>query len=60
VPALARVFGGTGVVVESEADLDAVEIPGAGLFVVDVRIDPQINGRGRVRLTGRAVAGRPA
>ncbi len=40
--ALARVYGGDGVRIESVADLDALRIPiGQGLFLVDARLDAE-------------------
>ena len=43
--ALARVYGGDGVVVSCPAELEAVELPRDGLFVIDARIDPEVDGR---------------
>jgi thiamine pyrophosphate-dependent acetolactate synthase large subunit-like protein len=40
---LAKAFGGDGVIVETEHDLAKVELPLSGLFLVEVRIDPEIN-----------------
>jgi acetolactate synthase-1/2/3 large subunit len=40
---LARAFGGDGIVLRSEQDLTDVELPLSGLFIVDVRLDPEIN-----------------
>lgn len=45
IVALAAAFGGTGVVVRTLEELEALELPFRGLFIVDVRIDPQINAR---------------
>lgn len=42
---LAAAFGGRGVVVHSIEELESLELPYRGLYVVDVRIDPIINGR---------------
>jgi len=40
---LATAFGGSGVILETDHDLDKVELPLSGLFLVEVRIDPEIN-----------------
>jgi len=40
---LAKAFGGSGVILETDHDLDKVELPLSGLFLVEVRIDPEIN-----------------
>lgn len=42
---LAEAFGGRAVVVRTDEELDALEFPGKGLFMVDVRVDPSVNGR---------------
>lgn len=44
IPTLATVFGGTGTVVRTEADLSALELPTRGLYLVDARLDPQVDG----------------
>ncbi len=44
IPALAKVFGGSGTVVRTEADLVALELPTRGLYLVDARLDPQVDG----------------
>ncbi len=43
IPALAQVYGGTGVVVRDHDELERLEIPERGLFLVDARLDPQVN-----------------
>jgi acetolactate synthase-1/2/3 large subunit len=40
VDALARAYGGRGVVVRTRPELLDLELPGSGLFIVDARIDP--------------------
>jgi acetolactate synthase I/II/III large subunit len=45
VPTLARAFGGEGVIVRTQDELDAIELPRSGLFIVDARIDPEVNAR---------------
>lgn len=42
---LAAAFGGTGTVIRTLEELEALELPFQGLFIVDVRIDPEINAR---------------
>jgi thiamine pyrophosphate-dependent acetolactate synthase large subunit-like protein len=42
---LARAFGGDGIVIESAAELADVELPSKGLFLIEARCDPQVNGR---------------
>jgi acetolactate synthase-1/2/3 large subunit len=48
VVALARAFGGDAAVVRTEDDLAKLELPASGLFLVDVRIDPEVNGRAAI------------
>jgi thiamine pyrophosphate-dependent acetolactate synthase large subunit-like protein len=48
VVALARAFGGDAAVVRTEGDLAKLELPASGLFLVDVRIDPEVNGRAAI------------
>lgn len=45
VVSLAHAFGGVGVVVQTEDELAALGLPYRGLFIVDVRLDPAVNGR---------------
>lgn len=42
-PDLAKAFGGRGVVVSSLDELEALELPGSGLFIVEVRVDPEVD-----------------
>jgi len=44
VVALARVYGGDGVVVRTMDELEALALPRTGLFIVDVRLDPELDG----------------
>ena len=41
---LAEAFGGSGTVVRTEAELAAVKLTHQGLELVDVRLDPQVQG----------------
>lgn len=40
---LAKAFGGDGVILETEQELAKVELPLSGLFLVEARIDPDVN-----------------
>jgi acetolactate synthase-1/2/3 large subunit len=42
---LATAFGGSGIVLHSAEDVEALELSYRGLCIVDARIDPMINGR---------------
>ena len=46
IPALAEVFGGSGVVIRTDEELRQLRIPEDGLFLVDARIDPAVDGGG--------------
>ena len=46
IPALARAFGGTGYVVRTEEDIRSLDLgQEPGLRIIDVRLDPEVNGR---------------
>jgi acetolactate synthase I/II/III large subunit len=45
VRALAHAYGGDGATVTDEAQLESLVIPDTGLFMVDVRLDPLVDGR---------------
>lgn len=45
IPLLAQAFGGRGVLVRTDDELAALDPPRTGLFLVDARIDPVIDGR---------------
>jgi thiamine pyrophosphate-dependent acetolactate synthase large subunit-like protein len=51
---LARVFGGDGVVVRTDTELSDLRLPPDGLFIVDVRIDPEVDGLHAVGPRGEA------
>jgi len=42
---LAEAFGGKGLMAKTQAELDALEVPGRGLVLIDARVDPAMNVR---------------
>jgi thiamine pyrophosphate-dependent acetolactate synthase large subunit-like protein len=48
VAAIASAHGGSGVVVRTRDELLDLELPSSGLFIVDARIDPELDGRAAV------------
>ena len=42
---LADAFGGVGIVLRTESDLEQLELPTRGLTIIDARIDPMVDGR---------------
>lgn len=43
IPLLAQAFGGQGVTVRTLAELEAVRLPEGGIFIVDARVDPEVD-----------------
>jgi acetolactate synthase-1/2/3 large subunit len=56
IPTLALALGGRGLVVRSRADLDELPMRPAGLTILDVRVDPEVNVRAVLDAWSRAGA----